>query len=167
MKSLILFSFLFFLSCQTTAPLSSDQRRTLQVRTFSSTSYNTVFRAFKTVMQDEGYIVKNQDFEGGLIVAESQKSESSGNIFVMGVIGGLTSSHPNDNHYRTGQIFSWSVNLEQIQKNAIEARIILQQKDLYSSGSQSGREILDPQIYQNIYAKVNREIQRRKALKLK
>ena len=161
------------MGCQTTAPLTPQQRRALQVRIFSSASYNTVFRAFKTVMQDEGYIIKNQDFEGGLIVAESQKpAESlSGGQFAMavavGVLSGMSGNSATQNNYKTGQVFSWSVNLEEIQKDSVEARLILQRQDFYSQGGKRGREILDPEIYRNIFVKVLREIERRKALKRK
>lgn len=162
---ILLFSFLS--ACQTVAPLSPDQRRALQVRVFSDTSYNTVFRAFKTVMQDEGYIIKNQDFEGGLIVSESQKPVKISGLEIMGAIAQGLSQEPSyhQSDYRTGHTFSWSVNLEEIQKNVIEARLILQQKTLYSRGGETGREILQPETYQNIYAKVSREIHRRKAMK--
>ena len=168
----ILSFFIFIIGCQTTAPLTPQQRRALQVCTFSSASYNTVFQAFKTVMQDEGYIIKNQDFSGGLIVAESQKPVSvSGGQFAMavavGVLSGMSGNSSTQNNYKTGQVFSWSVNLEEIQKDSVEARLILQKLDFYSQGGKRGREILDPEIYRNIFVKVLREIERRKALKRK
>lgn len=159
--------FFFFVSCQTVTPLSSDQKRALQVRVFSLTSYNTVFRAFKTVMQDEGYIIKNQDFEGGLIVAESQKPiRHSAGVWLLSISSGL-SGRSEPPTYRTSDVYSWSVNLEEIKKDNIETRLILQRKTLYSKGQQTGGEILDPEVYRNIYTKVMREINRRKALKRK
>ena len=169
MKHLVILTLFFLTACQTVEPLSPDQRRALQVRSFSNVSYNTVFRAFKTVMQDEGYIIKNQDFEGGLIVAESQKQAGAGGFEILhavsiGLSGGGGSA---PQRYRTGQVFSWSVNLEEIKKNVVESRIILQMKDLYSGGGHTGREVLSPGTYQNIYVKVQREINRRKALKRK
>ena len=162
-----LFSFLFLNACQTVAPLSPDQRRALQVRVFSNSSYNTVFRAFKTVMQDEGYIIKNQDFEGGLIVAEGQKPVKTTGLEILSAISKGLSDDPyyRNQPHRTGHVFSWSVNLEKIRDKHIETRIILQEKTLYSQGGQTGREVLEPEIYQNIYAKALREIHRRRALK--
>ena len=162
----------FIIGCQTTAPLTPQQRRALQVRIFSDVSYNTVFRAFKTVMQDEGYIIKNQDFSGGLIVAESQKPVSSSKgqfamAVAVGVLSGMSGNSSTRNNYKTGQVFSWSVNLEEIQNKTVESRLILQKKDFYSQGGQRGREILDPEIYRNIFVKVLQEIERRKALKRK
>ena len=166
LRSLLLLSFIYLSSCQTTAPMSAEQRRMLQIKVFSSASYNTVFRAFKTVMQDEGYIIKNQDFSGGLIVAESQKAVKAGaGAVALAILQGFSQSNSSNSNYKTGQTFSWSVNLEEIKKNAVEARIILRAEDMYSQGGRTGREVLEPAIYKNIFTKVNREIQRRKALK--
>ena len=164
MKNCFILFFFFFVACQTTPSLTPDQKRALQVHIFSSVSYNTVFRAFKTIMQDEGYIIKNQDFEGGLIVAESQKSSSMNN-FLIAISSGL--SGQSSSSHIVGQVFSWSVNLEEIEKGKIESRIIFQKKNMYSTGGQTGNEILQPETYRNIYTKVIREINRRKALKRK
>ncbi len=142
--------------CVTTTQLSPQQRRALQVRNFES-SYNHVFRAFKTVLQDEGYIIKNQDMQGGLIVAHSSKSASSGSMF-LAVLGG------NEN-YRTGTTYEVSVNLEAIRKNYVESRVIIQKVDAYSRGAKTGGEIVQPALYQNIYSKVMVEVERRKAQK--
>ena len=171
----LVFFFSFITACQTTPVLTADQKRALQTRVFSKASYNTVFRAFKSVMQDEGYIIKNQDFQGGLIVAESNKENNNkSQVFLgiaVGIAGALSNPSPSyqnrNSDYQTGQSFSWSVNLEEIKKNMVEARLILQRKDFYSRGGQRGREVLEPQIYRSIFTKVSREIQRRQALKRK
>ncbi len=145
---------LFFIGCAT-ATLSPQQRRALQVKHFKS-SYNNVFRAFKTVLQDEGYIIKNQDMEGGLIVAHASKSPS-GFFSAMSVLGG------DSDNYRTGVTFEVSVNLEKIRSNYIESRVIIQQIDSFSKGGARGKEIVSPELYQNIYSKVRVEVARRKA----
>ena len=150
------------IGCQTTPSLTPQQRRTLQTRIYEA-PYGTVFRAFKTVMQDEGYIIKNQDITGGLIVAEAQSTNRAGMFFqTLSLLD--NSSHPYAN-YRTGQTYSWSVNLEEIQKDRIETRLILQRSDTFSQGGQVGMEVLKPEVYRNIFIKVNNEVARRKALK--
>ena len=158
MKSLIFYIFLSFLfaGCATTARLSPQQRRSLQVKGFEA-SYDHVFRAFKTVLQDEGYIIKNQDMQGGLIVAHASKASSSGLIILAQLSG-----QPN---YQTGTTYEMSVNLEEIRKNYIETRVIIQQIAAYSLGGSRGREIVKPQLYQNIYSKVVVEVERRKVQK--
>ena len=162
-RNIYILFFILLIGCQTTPPLTPQQRRTLQTRIYEA-SYETVFRAFKTVMQDEGYIIKNQDMMGGLIVAEAQ-SANRGAVFLqtLSLFDSHNRSHPTN--YRTGQTFSWSVNLEEIQKGKVEARLILQRSDSFSQGGQVGREILKPEVYRNIFVKVDNEVARRKALK--
>ena len=151
----LLLCLLFWAGCATTTKLSPQQRRALQVRNFES-SYNHVFRAFKTVLQDEGYIIKNQDMQGGLIVAHNSKSAGAG----MAVLAALAGNNTN---YKTGSTYEVSVNMEEIRKKYVESRVIIQRVDAYSQGGAQGREIIDPALYRNIYSKVMVEVQRRKA----
>lgn len=157
---------LFLIACQTAPLLSPDQRRALQTRIFKPASYNTVFRAFKTVMQDEGYIIKNMDMDGGFIVAETRKGMGSGYNIIIGAIADGMSGQSSSN-YATGRTYTCTVNLEEIQKNVVEARLIFQRATNYSRGGSTGRELLNPEVYRNIFAKVSREVERRKALKRK
>ncbi len=158
-------AFLFFITaCQTIPVLSPDQKRALQTRVFKSASYNTVFRAFKTVLQDEGYIIKNTDMDGGFMTAETQKSMGAGYNTL--IILGAASGSP-QNNYATGRTYTCTVNLEEIQKNTVEARLIFQKTTNFSRGGKSGGELFAPEVYRNVFTKVSREIQRRKALKRK
>jgi len=160
---------LFLIACQTAPTLTPDQRRALQTRIFKPASYNTVFRAFKTVMQDEGYIIKNMDMDGGFIVAETRKGMGSGynTLVIMGAIADGMSGRRRSSNYATGRTYTCTVNLEEIQKNVVEARLIFHKTTNYSRGGATGGELLSPEVYQNIFAKVFREVERRKALKRK
>ena len=150
----VFWCFLLLAGCVTTPKLSPQQRRALQVRNFES-SYNHVFRAFKTVLQDEGYIIKNQDMQGGLIVAHSSKSTGGGLAF-LAALG-------NNENYHTGTTYEVSVNLEEVRKNYTESRVIIQKVARYSQGGSRGGEVVDPALYKNIYSKVMVEVERRKA----
>ncbi|MDE0119898.1 MAG: hypothetical protein OXM55_07830 [Bdellovibrionales bacterium] len=156
MKLLVFYFIFFSIGCVTTQ-ISPQQRRAMQVKLFDSSSYNNVFRAFKTVLQDEGYIIKNQDMQGGLIVAHSSKGTSSG-FAVLAVLSG-------QQNYQTGTTYEVSVNLEEIRKNNVESRVIIQKVASYNMGGSRGNEILDPKLYRNIYGKVIVEVERRKAQK--
>lgn len=140
--------------CATAPQLSPMQRRSLQMRTFENASYDTVFRAFKTVLQDDGYVITNQDMNGGLIVATIQKTDS-GSAFWAAMAG--------TQNYRTGEGFQLSINLEKLNKNTVESRLIIQKLEQYSMGGQQGHEILDPAMYRSFYDKVRVEVERRKA----
>lgn len=149
----------FLLNACTVAPkMSPQQIRAMQMRTFESASYETVFRAFKTVLQDEGYIIKNQDMKGGLILANIQKSTSSGSWFW------ITLANPHNNRYQrpSGDLYEISINLEPINQTTTEVRTTIQQISQYD-GTKNGQIILDPQMYKTFYQKVMIEIERRKA----
>ena len=157
MKNFTLISTLLilFTGCLASAPkLTSQQRRALQVRTFETT-YDNVFKSARTVLQDEGYIIKNQDFNGGLILAQKETSTSSGTVF-------LTNLGGNQN-YVTGKSFDISFSLEKINKNLTETRMTLQNSTKTNLGGVSGREIVDTEVYNALYNKINVEVQRRKA----
>ncbi len=151
-----LLGLLVFTGCETTPEMSPQQRRSLQIRTFDST-YKNVFNAFKTVLQDEGYIIRNQDFSGGMILAEATKSSNHGAVKFLRAFAN------NGNDYVTSEGYSISVNLEEINKTATESRLILQKTQNMKRGSSIGNELLDPAVYKNIYQKVSVEIQRRQA----
>lgn len=79
MKKIIAISFLLA-ACAVTPPMSPQQIRAMQMRSFESTTYENVFRALKTVLQDEGYVIKNQDMVGGLIVGSIQRTDGMSNF---------------------------------------------------------------------------------------
>ena len=151
-----LLGFMVLASCETTPEMSPQQRRALQVRTFDS-NYKNVFNAFKTVLQDEGYIIRNQDYTGGMILAEATKSSNKGAVRFLRAFGN------NGSDYVTSEGYSISVNFEEINKNTTESRLILQKTQNMKRGSSTGNELLDPAVYKNIYQKVSVEIKRRQA----
>jgi hypothetical protein len=144
---------LLLTACAVTPPMSPQQKRAIQMRTFEDTTYENVFRAFKTVLQDEGYVIKNQDLNGGLIVGTIQKSDGMARFNV--IFNG-------DKNYRTGESYEVSVNLEKIGKT-VETRTTIQKVESYSQSGTQGDPILDPETYKNIYEKVSIEIKRRQA----
>ncbi|MBN2676267.1 MAG: hypothetical protein JXR30_03385 [Alphaproteobacteria bacterium] len=51
---------------------SDAQRRAMQVKTHDA-NYDMVFYAVKSVLLDDGYIIKSQDYAGGMILAEGSQ----------------------------------------------------------------------------------------------
>jgi len=92
---------------------------------------------------------------GGLIVAHSSKPMS----VTYGVLAAISGT-PN---YQTGTTYEVSVNLDEINKNYVESRVIIQKIASYSQGGLQGREVLSSDLYKNIYTKVLTEVARRKA----
>ena len=152
MKKILALSFLLA-ACAVTPAISPQQIRAMQMRTFEDTSYENVFRAFKSVLQDEGYVIKNQDRVGGLIVGSIQRTDGMSNFNMVFNAG---------KNYRTGESYEASVNLEKIGRT-IETRITIQRMESYSMGGSQGNPILNPEEYKNIYEKVSVEVKRRQA----
>jgi hypothetical protein len=155
MKSLPLLIFIF--SCATTPKMSMQQRRSLQMRSFDA-SYDNVFKSTKSVLQDDGYIIKNQDYQGGMILAQKETSTRSSWTGILGVM-----SAGNNKNTVTGNGYEVSFNLDKISKNNIETRLTLQQATFMSNGGKSGKEIVDAKLYKSIYDRLSVEIERRKA----
>ncbi len=141
----------FMAACAFAPPLSPEQKRMMQTKTFESTNYENVFRSAKNVLQDDGYIIKNQDFNGGLIVGSLDRS-TGGMYFYPGT------SNNNDVVSRTHEV---SINIEKISESIIETRLSIQEMDHYRYGGQSGNPVLKAEDYRNFYERLSREINRR------
>lgn len=127
------------------------------MRTYEQTSYENVFRASKTVLQDDGYVIKNQDLQGGLITGIIQKSKSTTHK-----VFGLDVSTSDDTEVRGGGNEA-SVNLEKVSNSVTEVRVVFQRTTSYEKGGDTGEEVLDPDAYRTFFRKVQVEIERRKA----
>lgn len=67
-------------ACITSAPrLSPQQLRAIQVRTHTDSTKKNTFQASKEILQDEGYLIRKQDYAGGMLVAEKKRTLRSPN----------------------------------------------------------------------------------------
>ncbi|MDR1691692.1 MAG: hypothetical protein LBR35_02530 [Rickettsiales bacterium] len=190
MKKLAIFISLFLLGACATSPepaLTPQQKRAIQVRTFD-TSVDMTFQAFKSVLQDDGYVIQNQDYAGGLLVAEGSTisggntPSSSGNgntgLILSGILttaslavaatgkgnhNTVIAGNPNTRE-KVGQKYRLSVSLDKINSKTTESRLIIQKISQYNMGSETIEEYLNEDTYKLIYDKVNYEIKRRQAL---
>ena len=149
------FILLFICGCAITPNLSAPQRRALQTRTFEKITYDGVFKAFKTVLQDEGYIIQNQDYKGGMILASVQKKYPS-----------FPTIYFKDADYPIGEGFEVSISLDEInqKKGIVETRLTIQKMEYFKKGTKQGSEVVNEETYKNIYDKLLIEIERRKAM---
>lgn len=160
MKKLMFAPILLLLAaCAIAPPMSPEQRRAIQTRTFSDAGYDNVFRSFKSILQDEGYVIKNQDMTGGLITATIDKSAYDSGFKVS--FGAPQYTAPQNQ--KMGEEYEVSVNLEKINDATVETRMTIQKVESYSMGGHKGQEVLDENAYKNFYDKVRTEIERRKA----
>lgn len=154
----VLLAGLAFSGCVVKPQMSPQQRRALQKRSYDYSMKN-VFNAFKTVLQDEGYIIRNQDYAGGMILAEKQRAANNGGAAFLSILAGGRSS----GDYTTSEGYTVSVSLEGINKSTTETRMTLEKVSRSSRGGQSGGELLDPVIYKSLYQKIDVELKRRAA----
>lgn len=147
------------LGCQIVPPLTPQQKRAMQIKTFENT-YNNVFKAVKSVLLDEGYIIKNQDFEGGLILGSKDTNENGG--FPLSVFLG-SSDDDDDYDPVVSKKHEVSVNLEKINSNLTETRVVFQTTTQTQKGQKSSRQILDMETYNSLYQKLSVETARRRA----
>ena len=149
---------LFLGACATTHSPSPMQRRNVQTKIFERVSYSNVFKAVKTVLQDEGYTIQEQDYEGGMLLAIARKSSWSWDMVR------IFEKDKKDKDSLMSTEFEVSFSFEDIGKQNVETRLTIQKVEYYSHGGKKGQEVFDPAIYKNIYDKISVEIERRKAL---
>ena len=123
--------------------LTSLQRRVMEAKELEGT-FDDAFKATIAVLQDKGYMIKTSDFTGGIIYAET----SSG-TFVP---------------FQSSSAYKATVNFEKFTNDRTKIRISLY-RDTYDgfSGVQGG-PVQDPQIYQDLYAEIQKEMFRRAQL---
>jgi len=159
MKKLISIILLTVLAgCSTVPPMTKQQKRAIQIKTFE-TSYDNVFKAFKSVLQDDGYIIKNQDFAGGMLLAQKERDINEGKSG----FGKFMSVMARSKSDPTGKGYDLSVSFDKLNDKSTETRLILQELTKWSNGGSKGREIVDGPLYKAIYDDVAIEVKRREA----
>jgi hypothetical protein len=145
----LLWGALFVASCSSVPKVSPAQRHDMQVRTFEGAKLDGVFRAFKTVLQDESAIIRSQDVVSGIIVASLQKTTKEGAFWLM--LGWEAEK------YHVGDDYELTVNLTQ-GENGVESRLSIEKLKHYMLGGQGGEEILSTNLYARFYERVQNEV---------
>ncbi len=155
---LSVFSLAFlFAGCATTnTGLSPMQKRQVTTKQVDGTYENT-YRATLTVLQDQGYVVKNTDMNSGLIVANIDKETSKGSQFWQAFW--LGSVHDK------GTFIEITVTLSKINDTLQEARLNLQETRYNQFGGKTDiKQINDAKIYDELANQIRVEVKRREAL---
>lgn len=135
-----------------TAPsqLTPLQRRVMESKELEG-SFDDAFKATIAVLQDKGYLIKTSDHSGGLIYAESALMNVKDFWFGMG-------------NYQ----FKATVNFEKFTENRTKIRISISTEIvppfIINLGSIKAGPVEDPQVYQDLYAEIQKEIFRRAQL---
>lgn len=148
---------LVFPGCATTSPQISP----MQMRQFTSRNvegnYEDVFRATMTVLQDQGYIIKNTDMASGLIVAQVDRETSTGSQFMQVVWAGYV--------WDKGTVVEVSATVNKLSAMAAEIRMNIQEVNYGQYNNKNTiKTITDPGVYDSILNDIVVEVRRREAV---
>jgi len=153
---LILLIFLLQFGCSTAPQLSSMQVRQLTSKIIEG-SYEDVFRASMTVIQDKGYVIKNTDMNSGLIVANVDKETASGSQFLQALFVGSV--------YDKNTVVEVSETINKLSEKSQEIRLSIQETQYSANGNkQDIKQILDEKMFQNFFNEITLEVKRREAI---
>ncbi len=145
-----------FSGCATAPKLSPMQIRSMTTKAVEG-SYDTVFRATLTVLQDQGYIIKNTDMNSGLIVANVDRESPMGSQILQAAFYGSV--------YNKGTLIEVSAMINKNSETSSDIRLNIQETT-YSQwgGKQNIRQIYEPEVYNNLFNEIVVEAQRRQAI---
>lgn len=158
--------------CVMTQKLTPMQKRQITTRIIEA-SYDDVFRASLTVLQDDDYNIKNTDMETGLIVADVER-ELSGGWKTVAALAHLFSLGADETE--TEERWDYRVNclITKINESSAEVRInihkVTHSKTTYhkedkTEVKQEPEAIYDQKIYQDFFNKISVEVKRRQAMR--
>ena len=159
---IFLFNFLFFTSCSTAPELSTMQKRQITTKLYES-DYENTYRAILTILQDQGYIIKNTDMNTGLINAtiNRENNNKKGAIAQSILLGYVVNQ---------GSLIEGSFMVNKINDKKTEVRLNLQESK-YGQESKdsevtmrSSKQVIDSEIYNEIFNQINTEIKRREGI---
>lgn len=147
--------------CAVQPKLTPAQKRQITSKLYEA-DYETTFRAVLTVIQDQGYIIKNTDMNTGLINATIDREEEMGSQVAQALILGYVADK--------GSNMEASFMVNKINETKTEIRLNLQEAKYgqgnkwQSASQQSVKQILDPGIYTALFNEIEVEINRVKAM---
>lgn len=161
MKNTITNFFIFillalFVGCAAGPQLSQMQIRQLTTKMIEG-SYENVFRATMTILQDQGYVIKNTDMNSGLIVANIDRETSGGSQFFQALLVGSV--------YDKNTVIEVSATVNKLNEQSQELRLNIQETNYSGSGAkQKINQIYDEEVYQKLFNEITLEVKRREAM---
>ena len=158
--------------CVMTRKLTPMQKRHITTRVIEA-SYDDVFRASLTVLQDEDYNIKNTDMETGLIVADVER-ELSGGWKVASALFHLFSWGADESESEERWDYRLNCMITEMNESSAEVRINIHKvthtkttyhKENKTEVKQEPEAIYDQKIYQDFFNKISVEVKRRQAMR--
>lgn len=138
MRKIITFVLFSFILTGCTASLSTLQRRSIESKNLTG-KFDNAYKATLQVFQDHGYIIKNSDYQSGVIRGETGIKQ----IWFSMVSFEITAT------------------IEQFGGNTVKERISLVKKVKSSSqyGTQENSQVIDnPELFQQLYDEIQKEM---------
>lgn len=137
--------------CATGPQLTSLQRRVIESKEFEGT-FDDVFKSTIAVLQDKGYSVRTSDYNAGLICAETERGPCI--------------------PFKGAYQYDAMINIEKFTDNRTKIRIAMKRYifDLYGRpfdppmSSVKPGSVQESEIYQDLYAEIQKEVFRRAQL---
>ncbi len=152
---------ILLISCTTAPQLTPMQKREITSKIVEG-NYDNTYRATLTILQDQGYIIKNTDMTTGLINATIDRETGGGSQVVQAIFIGYIADK--------GSVIDASFMINTINDTQTEVRLNLQEAKYGQTSEWSGtnktnvKQILDPEIYSNLFNSIQVEIKRREAI---
>jgi len=149
------------IQCTPEIQLSPMQKRLITTRLFEC-NYENAFRASMTVLQDQGYVIRNTDMASGLILATVDRQTATVNQVAQILLLGFA--------FDKGTEVEVSCVVNRLNEFSSEIRINIQEVKygqsswLSGTSKQNSKQIYDPRLYQYIFNEISLEIKRREAL---
>ncbi|HBG78060.1 MAG TPA: hypothetical protein DDW84_04315 [Phycisphaerales bacterium] len=128
--------------CNKEAKLTDSQIRQFQAKDLQGT-FDSAYKSTLQVFQDYGYVIKNSDFNSG-------------------VIQGETGSKKDKNYFWNGKMINTeaTATLEQFDPNTVKARLSLVNKTkvLGYYNYENTEKIIDSSLYQKMYDDIQKEM---------
>jgi len=162
-KSIVILMILvIFGGCtSSTSKLSPMQKRHITTKTIEA-EYENVYRATLTILQDQGYIVKNTDMASGLIVANADRKSSTTSQVMQSLFAGRI--------YNKGSEVEITCMVNKINNENSELRMNIREVQYGQSSAWGGsskqnvNQVYDEKVYQNLFNEISIEVKRREAL---
>jgi len=160
---LVLLSILLISACSTSkVKLSPMQIRQITTRLIES-DYENVYRASLTVIQDQGYVIKNTDMDSGLIVASVDRKTKAGSQIAQALFLGYVPSK--------GKEFELSCMVNKLSEKSTEIRLNIHETEygesswLSGTSKQDSKQIYDQKLFADLFNEIEIEVKRREAIK--
>lgn len=155
---------------QNTQTKSASEIQAIQTRTYSK-PYKDVFRTVISVLQDNKYKVSFSDMNTGLVTASGtpQMSENMNKgVAYIPFVGGLLSMAREEK----SEMWTVSGTVEEMKKNTVKVRLVItadsSTNNIVSSASDASKSddlTANPQVYQDLFAKIDQALFLRDATK--